>query len=205
MKRTKSHMPIANSCVVAAAAFIVAVAPARANDLSVSELCDKEAGSEVDRERNPAFPPVASEDIRIGIALSACREAYNQQGGPRIQFQLARVLERAGEKLKSLGILGEAAENGHSLAMVNYGVRLAERGDPEAALEFYRRAAAAGNSLAAYHLGIAYREGIGTTVDEALAAQWLTQAGGGQTLSAHRSAEGGVVRAAHLGRNGRLN
>ncbi|WP_244514883.1 sel1 repeat family protein [Ensifer sp. LCM 4579] len=205
MKRTKPQMPVANACIVAATAFIVAVAPAHANDLSVSELCDREAGSEADRERNPAFAPVASEDIRIGIALSACREAYNQQGGPRIQFQLARVLERAGETLKSFGILGEAAENGHTLAMVNYGVRLVERGDPEAALDFYRRAAAAGNSLAAYHLAIAYREGIGTTVDEALAAQWLTAAGRGQTLSANRTAIGGAVRPAALGRNERLN
>lgn len=204
MNRTKSHMPIASAFVVAAA--IVAAAPARASDLPVSELCDKEAGSELDRERNISFPPVATDDIRIGIALSACREAYNQQGSPRIQFQLARVLERAGEKLKSLSILGEAAENGHALAMVTYGVRLAERGDPEAALELYRRAAAEGSSLAAYHLGIAYREGIGTRVNETLAAQWLAEAGRGrQASSEHRTAMGGPVRAAALARNERLN
>lgn len=205
MNRTIPNMSVASAFVVAAAVFIMA-APARASDLHVSELCDKEAGSELDRERNMSFPPVATEDIRIGIALSACREAYNQQGSPRIQFQLARVLDRAGEKLKSLNILGEAAENGHALAMVTYGIRLAERGDPEAALELYGRAAAAGSSLAAYHLGIAYREGIGTTVNEALAAQWLAEAGRGrQALSEHWTELVGPVHAAALARNERFN
>lgn len=205
MNRTKSHMPIASALVVAAAAFMVAAAPARASDLPVSELCDKEAGSELDRERNMSFPPVATEDIRIGIALSACREAYKQRGSPRIQFQLARVLERAGEKLKSLSILGEAAENGHALAMVTYGVRLAERGDPEAALALYRRAAAAGSNIAAYRLGIAYRQGIGTKVNEVLAARWLAEAGRGQASREHRTATDNPIRAAALARNERLN
>ncbi|WP_425288617.1 sel1 repeat family protein [Sinorhizobium glycinis] len=171
-------MRVASAPLIATAMLLSFAAPpaARAADLTPAEQCDREAGSELDLERNKAFPPVASEDIRIGVALSACREAYNQNGGARTQFQLARVLDRAGEKLKSLRILGEAAQNGHALAMAMYGTRLVERGEAEAAFDLYRRAAAAGNAVAAHNLAAAYRDGVGTDVDGRLAALWFERA-----------------------------
>ncbi len=101
----KKHVGSSLYHLIAAAVVLplVATAPsaARAGDLTAAEQCDREAGSEFDLERNRAFPAVATEDIRIGVALSACREAYNQNGGARTQFQLARVLNRAGQKLQS--------------------------------------------------------------------------------------------------------
>ncbi|MCG5483346.1 MAG: sel1 repeat family protein [Sinorhizobium meliloti] len=108
--------------------FAIMPSAARASDLTAAEQCDREAGSEFDLERNRAFPAVATQDIRIGVALSACREAYNQNGGARTQFQLARVLDKAGQKLQSARILAEAAANGHVLAMASYAHLLAERG-----------------------------------------------------------------------------
>lgn len=150
--------------------------PAGATDLTAAEQCDRQAGSEFDLERNRSFPAVATEDIRIGVALSACREAYNQDGGARTQFQLARVLDRAGQKIPSWRILGEAARNGHALAMVNYGALLAADGEGETAFGLYQRAAAMGNILAAYNLGVAYRDGVGTAVDGALAIRWFERA-----------------------------
>ncbi|WP_018234969.1 sel1 repeat family protein [Ensifer sp. BR816] len=170
--RIASHLATALLLSFAA----IAAPAAHAADLTAADLCDREAGSELDLERNRTFPPVATEDIRIGVALSACREAYNQHGGARAQFQLARVLDRAGEKLKSLRILGEAAQNGHALAMAMYGTRLVERGETEAAFDLYQRAAAAGNVIAARNLAVAYRDGVGTRVDGALAAQWFERA-----------------------------
>lgn len=168
----------ANALLLATAMLLsFAAAPStHAADLTAAEQCDREAGSELDLERNRAFPAVAAEDIRIGVALSACREAYNQNGNARSQFQLARVLDRAGEKLKSLQILDEAAQNGHALAMAMYGTRLVERGEPEAAFDLYQRAAAAGNVVAARNLAVAYRDGVGTRADGALAAQWSERA-----------------------------
>lgn len=128
----KKHVGSSLYHLLAAAVVLplVATAPsaARASDLTATEQCDREAGSEFDLERNRAFPAVATEDIRIGVALSACREAYNQNGGARTQFQLARVLNRAGQKLQSARILAEAAGNGHALAMASYADLLAERG-----------------------------------------------------------------------------
>ncbi|ASY67556.1 hypothetical protein [Sinorhizobium fredii] len=170
----------ANAVLLATAMLLsfaaIAAPSAHAGDLTAAEQCDREAGSELDLERNRAFPAVATEDIRIGVALSACREAYNQNGDARTQFQLARVLDRAGEKLKSLQILGEAAQNGHALAMAMYGTRLVERGEAEAAFDLYQRAAAAGNVVAARNLAVAYRDGVGTRADGALAAQWSERA-----------------------------
>ncbi|WP_234781862.1 sel1 repeat family protein [Sinorhizobium saheli] len=131
--RIDSTILIAKAGMLAAAVLLSAASvSARADDLSAAEQCDREAGSAFDPERNRAFPAVAAEDIRIGIALSACREAYNQNGGARTQFQLARVLDRAGQTLTSQKILAEAARNGHALAMAGYGVLLAERGESEA-------------------------------------------------------------------------
>ncbi|MBP2235790.1 hypothetical protein J2Z31_002282 [Sinorhizobium kostiense] len=176
-KRLNPNAPIVSALLMSALTLTAAaLPPAHASDLSVAEQCDKEAGSELDLERNMSFPPVATQDIRIGIALSACREAYNQSGSPRIQFQLARVLDRAGERLKSHGIIEEAARNGHALAMVHYGALLAERGEEKEAFDFYRRAAETGNALAAHNLGIAYRDGIGTAPHGELSARWLAHA-----------------------------
>lgn len=119
--------PLAAILLLALAAM--ASSTARAGDLTAAEQCDREAGSESDVERNRNFPAVATKDIRIGVALSACREAYNQNGGGRTQFQLARVLDRAGQKLQSAQILEQAAQNGHASAMVSYADLLAGRGD----------------------------------------------------------------------------
>ncbi|PST27364.1 hypothetical protein C7U60_02480 [Mesorhizobium plurifarium] len=161
--------------LLAAAALVSlatsAVPSAHASDLTAAEQCDREAGSEFDLERNRAFPAVAMQDIRIGVALSACREAYNQDGGARTQFQLARVLDRAGQKLQSVRILAEAAENGHALAMVSYADLLAERGDRDSAFAYYQRAAARGNALAAGKLAVADRVSAGTSAGAVLTAR----------------------------------
>ncbi|WP_139276028.1 MULTISPECIES: tetratricopeptide repeat protein [Rhizobium/Agrobacterium group] len=157
-------------------AAIALPSASHASDLMPSDLCDREAGSEHDLQRNMGFKPVATDDIKIGIALSACREAYNQGAGPRQTFQLARVLHKAGQKLQAMTLLAEAAEAGHALAMVNYAVMLGEKGDTTKEFGLYQKAAATGNILAAYNLGVAYRDGVGTAVNGALAAQWFGRA-----------------------------
>ena len=155
----------------------IAIPDARAaSSLLPSDQCDAEAGSEHDLQRNLAFRPVATDDIRIGIALSACREAYNQGSGPRQTFELARVLHAAGQRGQAMAMLEEAAAGNHAIAMVNYAVMLGERGDHAAEFALYQKAAATGNILAAYNLGVAYRDGTGTPANGALAAQWFERA-----------------------------
>ena len=179
-KRSTSGTGIINALLLAVVSLLavaaIALPSARAGELSAADVCDREAGSIFDLQRNQAFPAVATEDIRIGVALSACREAYNQKSGARAEFQLARVLDKAGQKAQSLRILREAAEHGHALAMTNYAVLLGEQGDTTAEFALNQKAAAAGNILAAYNLGVSYRDGMGTPVNGKLAIEWFERA-----------------------------
>lgn len=179
-KRSTSGTRIINALLLAIVSLLavaaIALPPARAADLSAAEVCDREAGSIFDLQRNQAFPAVSTEDIRIGVALSACREAYNQKSGARAEFQLARVLDKAGQKTQSLRILGEAAEHGHALAMTNYAVLMGEQGDTATEFSLNQKAAAAGNILAAYNLGVSYRDGMGTPINGKLAIEWFERA-----------------------------
>lgn len=143
---------------------------------TIEAQCDAAAGSRYDMTRNTAFAPVAREDIRIGPALSACREAYNTGGGARMAFQLGRALERAGQDLDAMKLYAGAAALGHTVAMVNYGAMLGKRGDAVAEFNHYRKAAEMGDMLGAYNLGVAYRDGIGTEIDGEAAARWFDKA-----------------------------
>jgi TPR repeat protein len=153
-----------------------AAGSALAQTASIETLCDAAAGSRYDMTRDTAVAPVALEDIAIGLALSACREAYNAGGGARMAFQLGRALERAGQELDAMKFYAEAAALGHTVAMVNYGAMLGKRGDAGSEFGFYKKAAELGDMLGAYNLGVAYRDGIGTAVDGAEAARWFDRA-----------------------------
>ncbi len=172
----------AQSSLIAAActalALLASSLPSLASDTSLSPAarCDRAAGSVYDTTRNTAFDPVETEEIVIGVALSACREAYRHERSPRITFQLARALHRAGDTGKAMVLLEEAAQAGHALAMVNYGVLISERGHASEAVRLYRTAAEAGNVLALYNLGVAYRDGAGVSADGAEARRWFERA-----------------------------
>ncbi|SIQ68648.1 hypothetical protein SAMN05880582_10323 [Rhizobium sp. RU20A] len=161
-----------------ALALVALALPAQAADhaLTPAARCDQQAGSVYDKTRNMAFEPVETSDIVVGVALSACREAYRHERSPRITFQLARALHRAGEVGKAMVLLEEAAHAGHALAMVNYGVLLSERGHETDAISLYRSAAEAGNVLALYNLGVAYRDGTGVAADGEEARRWFERA-----------------------------
>ena len=159
------------------AALLCGAASAHADTtLSIEARCDSVAGSRYDTTRNTAFAPVALEDIEIGPALSACREAYKAGGSARMAFQLARALEHAGQDLEAMKLYAEAAALGHTVAMVNYGGMLGKRGDPAGEFSHYRKAAELGDLLGAYNLAVAYRDGIGTEVNGAEAARWFDKA-----------------------------
>jgi TPR repeat protein len=158
------------------AIFLTGAAGVQADTLSIEAQCDASAGSLYDTTRNMAFEPVAQEDIEIGRALSACREAYKAGAGARTAFQLARALERAGQELDATKFYAEAAGLGHTVAMVNYGNMLGKRGNPTGEFAHYKKAAEMGDMLGAYNLGVAYRDGIGTEVDGEQAARWFDKA-----------------------------
>ncbi|CAN7555463.1 tetratricopeptide repeat protein [Pararhizobium sp. LjRoot235] len=178
---TDTRISVINAILLAAVSLLsvaaIAIPSARAaSPMLAADQCDAEAGSEHDLQRNLSFRPVATENLRIGVALSACREAFNQGSGPRQTFQLARVLHAAGQHTQAFRMLEKASEEGHAVAMVNYAVMLGERGDHETEFSLYQKAAATGNILAAYNLGVAYRDGVGTAANGALAARWFERA-----------------------------
>lgn len=152
---------------------------AHADTRSIESQCDASAGSRHDRTRNPVFAPVALEDIKIGPALSACREAYNAGGSARMAFQLGRALERAGQDLEAMKLYAQAASLGHTVAMINYGGMLGKRGDPVGEFGHYSKAAERGDLLGAYNLAVAYRDGIGTKIDGGQAVRWFDKAAAG--------------------------
>ena len=160
----------------AATAFVSGAGAQVPSGLSIEAQCDAAAGSRHDRTRNPDFAPVEIENIKLGIALSACREAFNAGNGARMAFQLARTLEKAGQDLEALKLYQEAVKRGHTLAMVNYGAMLGDRGDATSEFGFYKKAAEASDPLGAYNLAVAYRDGIGTEIDGAEAARWFEKA-----------------------------
>ncbi|OLP58338.1 hypothetical protein BJF93_06975 [Xaviernesmea oryzae] len=87
-----------------------------ATHTTASEACDAKAGDPRDLDRNPAFSPVNLGSIKIGEALSACREAYRERSGARQTYQLARALYRSGAPARALAMLREAASGGHRLS-----------------------------------------------------------------------------------------
>lgn len=160
-----------------AAAAAGAAPPARVAGLTIEEKCDAAAGSPLDQARNPVFQPVEDGDLQLGVAISACRAAYNAGGGEaRIAFQLGRALDRGGQTLAAEKLYREAATGGHAAAMVRYGRVLAHKGDASGAFALYRKAAEAGDRIGAGVLAIAYRHGIGTAPDPGLAGRWQSVA-----------------------------
>lgn len=176
MIKRSTGMKTAGRALFFAVLLAGAAGSARADTLSIENRCDASAGSRYDMTRDTTFAPVALDDIKIGPALSACREAYNAGGSARMAFQLARALERAGQDLEAMKLYAEAAALGHTVAMVNYGAMLGKRGDAAAEFSHYKKAAELGDLLGAYNLAVAYRDGIGTKIDGAAAARWFDKA-----------------------------
>lgn len=82
------------------------------------------------------------------------------------------------EQPRGLRMLANAAERGDRLAQYNLGVaysqgRVTGRPAPEAALGWYRRAAAQGHASAAYNAGVLFANGAIGAVDLERATQWM--------------------------------
>lgn len=68
----------------------------RAFDPPNPTTCDLLAASTEDRQRLPGIAGIATKNIRLPAASTACREAIrNAPGSPRLSFQLGRALARA--------------------------------------------------------------------------------------------------------------
>ena len=141
--------------------------------------CDRLAASAADPNR--VSDGVEFDDIDVGRATPACQRVVESfPRVPRLIFQLARVLDKAGQYDGALRAYREAADLGHPVAMNNLG-HLFEQGngveqDYAKAREWYAKAVAEGNPAAMGNLGRLYDSGEGGTQDYAKARELYEQA-----------------------------
>jgi TPR repeat protein len=137
--------------------------------------CDRLAGSPYDQQRNGEFAPVNIAEIGSGAA-DACRMAFEATGNPRFAYQLGRALNKSDQPDQAMSAYDTAVKDGYAAAMVNYGMLMGRLGDENAEFGLYQQAATNGNVLAAYNLGVAYRDGLGTQPDVDKSLQWFEKA-----------------------------
>lgn len=170
---------VTTGAAVAFLALTVAPDAAERNNLVLAAAqqgdCDRLAGSPYDQQRNGDFAPVNIADIG-NQAVEACRMAFDATGNPRFAYQLGRALNSVDEPDQAMSAYDTAVKDGYAAAMVNYGMLMGRLGDDKAEFSYYQQAADSGNTLAAYNLGVAYRDGLGTQPDVNKALQWFEKA-----------------------------
>ena len=137
--------------------------------------CDQLAGSPFDELRNGTFSPVEISKIDAK-AVDACRVAFEATGNPRFAYQLGRALNNSDRPDQAMGAYSAAAEADYPAAKVNFGMLMGRLGDQQEEFRLYSEAAQGGNRLAAYNLGVAYRDGLGTQADVNKALEWFEKA-----------------------------
>lgn len=137
--------------------------------------CDQLAGSPFDEQRNGSFAPVDIANIDVK-AVDACRTAYEATGNPRFAYQLGRALNNSEQADQAMTAYNVAAEANYPAAKVNFGMLMGRLGDEQQEFRLYTEAANGGNRLAAYNLGVAYRDGLGTQADVTKALTWFEKA-----------------------------
>lgn len=176
MRRTLA----AGAGALAAACFLAASPGAEAlqgriGPAEMASQCDQMAGSPYDLQRNLSFPPVKM-SIIPGEAVEACRVAFEATKNPRFSYQLGRALNRNAQANEAMTAYETAVDSNYPAAMVNVGMLLGRLGDQDAEFSLYTRAAQAGNTLASYNLGVAYRDGLGTKPNGEQAIHWFEKA-----------------------------
>ncbi len=137
--------------------------------------CDRMAGSPYDQQRNSQFSPVGIAEID-GAAVDACRVAFETSGNPRFAYQLGRALNKTQQADQAMSAYNAAVQANYPAAKVNFGMLMGRLGDERAEFQLYTEAAQGGNVLAAYNLGVAYRDGLGTQKDVNKALRWFEKA-----------------------------
>jgi TPR repeat protein len=141
----------------------------------MQDQCDRMAGSPYDQNRNPAYSPVSIAEIGTE-AVTACRIAFEATGNPRYAFQLGRALNKTEQADEAMTAYESAVNADYSAAKVNLGMLLGRLGDTETEFKMYSEAAKTGNTLAAYNLGVAYRDGLGVEPDPKQSLHWFEAA-----------------------------
>ena len=173
---------LATGTAVALLALTVSPGAKESTDVSmtaaVQSECDRLAGSPHDNQRNASYGAVDISEIDPA-AIDSCRIAFEKTGNPRFAYQLGRALNKAQDVDQAMAAYNAAVEFDYPAAKVNFGMLLGRLGDAQAEFTMYKEAAASGNVLASYNLGVAYRDGLGTEADVGKALHWFEKAAAG--------------------------
>jgi serine/threonine-protein kinase len=118
-------------------------------------------------------------EVSATVTIDVPAAASPRSAGRAKQLYIEAQAQRRALKLKSLALLRQAAELGYTPAMVALGEDALEgedAGDKEAALQWFRRAAAGGNAVGMLNVGGMYHIGNGVPQDLDLAIYWYRQA-----------------------------
>src|SRR5271163_2770456 len=149
-------------------------------DPAIAE-CDRLAAARFDATRPAGIAGVEYDQIDAARAVPACRAALiANPADPRVEYQLARALDKAGAAAEAVRWYRKAADAGEPGGMSDLGF-MYQHGtgvakDATEAVRWYRKAADAGEPKGMSNLGIMYRDGAGVATDAAEAVRWFRKA-----------------------------
>lgn len=148
---------------------------ARGGLRDVASPCDWMAADFADPQR--LAPGVRAGLIRLEAAVQACIYALRADpGNPRLEFQLARLLQTAGLHDWARHFYTRAARRGYSAALTNLGFMytraIGVARDHALAHRYYREAATLGNLRARTNIGTQFRRGHGVAQDPVEGVAW---------------------------------
>jgi hypothetical protein len=158
---------------------LLPAAPSTSTDVSD---CDRLAASRNDTTRPVGISGIGISEMDPARAVPACRAALaSRPNDPRVTFQLARALQKAGGlDAEAVSLYRKAADAGHTVAMVDLGHMYRNgrgvRWDDAEAARLYLKAANAGDALGMVDLGRMYETGRGVAKDDAEAVRWYRKA-----------------------------
>jgi TPR repeat protein len=141
--------------------------------------CDRLAASPVNPETKGQG--VMPDKIDAGPAIAACQLAVEAvPDSPRLQFQLARALQKDKKYEEALKWYRKAVEQNYAPAQNNLGAMYKEgqgvNKDLAETAKWYRKAADQGDALGQANLGGLYEAGLGVNKDYAEALNWYRKA-----------------------------
>ena len=149
-------------------ASLVAVAEARAE--TPGERCDRLASHPGDPRRNPAFSGVATGDIDVVAAMSACLQATTSEpANARFHYQLGRAYFDGSNTDGAFAEFSTAAQSDYPVAKgalgYFYDAGIGTRADKTKALALALEAASENVGFAAHNAAVMLREGDGAPKD----------------------------------------
>jgi TPR repeat protein len=139
--------------------------------------CDRLAANSNDLQRPKAVPGVPVNEINVASALVACNAAVSKYPDvARFSYELGRALLAAKKNDEAKRLFEKTSATGYVAAMLGLAEVFREEGDYAGARRWWEKAAAAGEPVAMFNIGVSYTTGRFIPRDYAQARRWLQKA-----------------------------